>query len=78
MYVVGYGADGLHDWCTVFIISWHIFLVELLIQTHSRAFQTTKSKIPYNSSITIQRQVVLTERDPSNSTRSYRLRKQLS
>jgi hypothetical protein len=77
MYVVGYRADGLHDWCTVFIISWHIFLVDLLIQTHSRAFQTSKSKIPYNY-ITIQRQVVLTERDPSNSTLSYRIRKQLS
>jgi hypothetical protein len=30
----------------VSIISWHIFLVELLIQTHSRAFQTSNSKVP--------------------------------
>jgi len=61
----------------VSIISWHIFLVELLIQTHSRAFQTSMSKVPYNA-ITIQRQVVFTERGTTNSTQSYRLRKQLS
>jgi len=64
MYIVGYGAAGLHVWCTVFIINWHIFLVELLIRTHSRAFQTSKSKLPYNSAITIQRQVVFIERGP--------------